>query len=362
MLNKPGPSVKEKNAYEIHEALVSCSDSDNPLSRKIDNLLNRKFKDEIERSSGFDVHAFMRHWRNCFEVGDWGAVLWAAVTKPDLPKKSRLEIFGDVHMAMHDNAGQIGRLKQQLASWQKECRNISQRFKAEVKSRKSLQKENANLKKNQEKLQVELSSLEKEKAAIEKENKKPKRIYLTELERENNRLRADIQKLTEEREVFEKQMVKVRRENEHLSAELDKQGKSNAIFKRESREIMKQISELNRCNCNANCPSFDLCKKRVLIVGGITRMESAYRQLIESKGGIFEYHDGYMKQGAKKLQDCFRRADLVICPVSCNSHGACSMVKKLGKKHNKAVHILANSSLSAVSNVIRGDGGSAICA
>jgi hypothetical protein len=81
-------------------------------------------------------------------------------------------------------------------------------------------------------------------------------------------------------------------------------------------------------------------------------MESLYRELIESSGGVFEYHDGYMKKGVKGLECRLRRADVVVCPVSCNSHAACSIVKNLAKKHNKTVHMLANSSLSAVSQVI----------
>jgi len=90
----------------------------------------------------------------------------------------------------------------------------------------------------------------------------------------------------------------------------------------------------------------------VLIVGGITRMESLYRQFIEGSGGVFEYHDGYMKKGVKQLENRLRRADVVLCPVSCNSHAACSLVKNLGKKHNKPVHMLANSSLTTVSQAI----------
>jgi hypothetical protein len=91
------------------------------------------------------------------------------------------------------------------------------------------------------------------------------------------------------------------------------------------------------------------------MVGGITRMESLYRELVEGCGGVFEYHDGYVKKGAKCLEGCLKRADMVICPVNCNSHAACSIVKNLGKKHNKPVHMLSNSSLSAVSQVIWGE-------
>ncbi len=83
-------------------------------------------------------------------------------------------------------------------------------------------------------------------------------------------------------------------------------------------------------------------------------MESLYRELVKSNGGVFEYHDGYMKQGVKKLECRLRRADVVVCPVSCNSHAACSIINNLAKKHNKTVHMLANSSLSAVSQAIWG--------
>jgi hypothetical protein len=82
-------------------------------------------------------------------------------------------------------------------------------------------------------------------------------------------------------------------------------------------------------------------------------METLYRQLIESSGGVFEYHEGHMKSGSKELENSLKRSDIVLCPVNCNSHAACTMVKNLGKKHNKPVHMLPNFSLNIVSQVIR---------
>jgi len=119
---------------------------------------------------------------------------------------------------------------------------------------------------------------------------------------------------------------------------------------RSKKGIAGNMVVINRCD--ANCPSFDLCKKRILIVGGITRMESLYRELIESHGGVFEYHDGYVKKGAKKLESRLKRADIVVCPVNCNSHAACIMVKNLGKKYGKTVHMLASFSMSSISRAI----------
>jgi hypothetical protein len=152
----------------------------------------------------------------------------------------------------------------------------------------------------------------------------------------------------------ERQMASIQEKNARLSLEIERQQESSRLMKKEAREILVEIFALKRCD--ANCPSFDLCKKRILLVGGITRMESLYRELIESSGGIFEYHDGYMKKGVKMLECRLRRADVVVCPVNCNSHAACSIVKNLAKKHNKTLHLLPNSSLSAVSQALCGAG------
>jgi hypothetical protein len=61
-----------------------------------------------------------------------------------------------------------------------------------------------------------------------------------------------------------------------------------------------------------------------------------------------------MKKGTRRLESRLRRSDMVLCPVSCNSHTACSVVKNLAKKHNKTVHMLANSSLRTISQAIWG--------
>jgi len=70
--------------------------------------------------------------------------------------------------------------------------------------------------------------------------------------------------------------------------------------------------------------------------------------LIEENGGIFEYHDGYMKGGTKGLENQLRRADLVLCLINHNSHAASEAVKKFGKKYSKPFRMLGNSSLSTI--------------
>ncbi len=89
-----------------------------------------------------------------------------------------------------------------------------------------------------------------------------------------------------------------------------------------------------------------------MIVGGMTKMEAFYRKLIEENDGVFEYHDGYTRGGTKSLDCQIKRADVVLCPVNCNSHNACSMAKRLGKKYKRTVKMLPGSGLSAISQAL----------
>ena len=77
-------------------------------------------------------------------------------------------------------------------------------------------------------------------------------------------------------------------------------------------------------------------------------MESLYRELVEANKGIFEYHDGRMRTGAKDLVGQVRRADLVLCCIDHISHTAALVVKKLCKKHKKSLQMLMNSSLNNI--------------
>jgi DNA repair exonuclease SbcCD ATPase subunit len=262
-------------------------------------------------------------------------------------------------MAMHDNAGQICQLKQQLTSWRNEYDQISQRSRQVLKEKKQLRKENDALQATCDEYRAEHSRLVEEKQRLISGSNSLENGSAARLKDENRRLLEDLENLTEEKKVLGRQRGELQREKERLAEQLEQQITINAQLQSDMQAMNRWAGELQKLKewthqkCNVNCPSFDLCQKRVLIVGGITRMEAAYRRLIESRGGIFDYHDGYMKKGVKKLQERLKRADMVLCPVSCNSHGACLAVKKLAKKHNKVVHMLSSAGLAAISEAIQ---------
>ena len=179
------------------------------------------------------------------------------------------------------------------------------------------------------------------------------------LEKRNRELEESLAHMADSYGDAKAQLHSLCEKREQLIVELKLQKKLTEEVTQEARKVIGQVVALTQCfcdescSCDASCPAFDLCQKRVLIVGGISRMESVYREFIEGSGGRFDYHDGYMQKGVKPLEERMKRADMVLCPVNCNSHTACAVVKKLGKKHKKNVHMLHNYSLSAVSQVIQ---------
>lgn len=351
LLKKAGISIKNKSIFRIHETLVASSDNENRLSRKIDRLLNRKFGHAVallDLSQG----EFMAHFKTAFTSGEYAAELWMAAARPDLCHDLRREIFGEIHMSMHGNAEQTVKLKQKLNAQAATLVELQEQERETGRQRRSLQKENKRLKKEQTALAARLSLVEKDNVRLTAQAAAlAERQGVDILERENRELRADVAAL---RDALQEARCRARtyeEKNLALVPEIERQRELSRHFETEARQIIQELFALNRCD--PSCPSFDLCRKRILIVGGITRMESLYRELIETSGGVFEYHDGYMKKGVKALENQMLRADLVLCPVSCNSHGACSAVKTLGKKHNKTVLMMDNFSLNAVSRAIQ---------
>ena len=353
LLKKTGLTTKQRNPFEIHELLVAGGDDENRLSRRVDRALERKFG----RDTGFlcivDHNAFMEHFRIAFASGDYAGVVWAAAVNRKLPVEVKREIFGEIHMTMHQNGAQHLRFKQKLTRQEKEIDRLRHHLKKTIRERRNLQKECDCLSRNQASTEAALTIVEGQKRQLsQKLADLDQGGGLADLEQENRKLKAEVETLRSLLKDKQCLTIAMKEKLRRLTAERDRQREMNVHFRK---EIQAMMSGAMTCNtCDAQCPAFDLCQRRILIVGGLTRMESLYRELIEGSGGIFDYHDGYLRKGARHLESRLRRADMVLCPVSCNSHNACAVVKNLAKKHKKTVHMLPNSSLNAVSRAIWG--------
>lgn len=333
--------------------MVASSGSENRLSRRMDRLLQRKFGKAAAELVALDHEVFMERFKSSTAEGKYATALWAAASHPSLSPALKREAFGDIHMSMHWTGEERMRMQCKLANHQNDLEAARQHIKQIARKRRRLQAENDALRKSQFHLKEALTASERERTRLEEVvDTQTAASQSHPYKQENQILRQESKTLLKHLQRQQHQVASLQEDNRQLARQLEQQGELNQRVTDETRAILAEMVPLNQCD--ASCPSFDLCQKRILIVGGISRMTSLYRGMIENRGGVFEHHDGYMKRGARTLERCLKRADVVLCPVSCNSHAACSIVKNLAKKHNKRVHMLSNSSLQSISHAIWG--------
>ena len=170
-------------------------------------------------------------------------------------------------------------------------------------------------------------------------------LKIKELEHHLEKTNRELQTREREKRALEVELFSVKSENEMIHDQMQKLMDGFASFG------APQCMSDSGCLKEA-CSKYRLCAKRIFMIGGHTKMKPYYQEIVEKAGGVFDYHDGYMKNACSNLEAMVKRSDLVLCPVNCNSHNACLRVKKLCHRHNKALKILNNSSLSAISQAI----------
>ncbi len=351
ILKKTGRSISNCSTYQIHAILVNSLLDENTISIRIDTCLNRKFKHEVSEFFDLDRSLFLKSWETSFEKGEIAGLLWVAATRTDLLAEDIASIFGDIHMEMHLTAERNRKIRQQLFHQQEKNRRIAQKLKEETGIRRTSRKEKEKLEREHAQLRHKYTSLEKAKLDLESNfSELIRNSGMPSLEAKNTELQFELKEVSTKMRTYQERLGALQDQNNRLLSKLDIEHKMNNHLTREKETLLAQISLFNRCD--EECPSFDLCRKRILIVGGITKLEAFYRKLVEQNGGSFDYHDGYMNRGTDGLDNQIRRADVVLCPVNCNSHNACSMVKKLSRRHSKPVQMLASSSLNAISQAL----------
>ncbi len=353
LLKKINIPIKKKSYFEIHEILISSLNSKNDLSQKIDNILKCKFKREKESLLGLSENEFQNYFKIAFEAGDYAGVMWATAINPNLSAETKREIYGEIHMATFLNNDNILKLKQKIFKQQEKIDKLYEETKGNIKLRRTLQKENKILKKDKEEIKKILCATEQEKNELKEKLVTSNNKYnYGKNEQKKETINKKLLKAKLNIQNSQDSITSLKEKNLQLLIEIEQQKKINQLIKNKMKKTVTQFFHSN--SCDASCPSFDLCKKRILLVGGLQGMEALYREVIEKSGGVFDYHSGYVKKKPKKLEACLKRADMVVCPVNCNSHGACSIIKSLAKKHKKKLHMLSNSSLHSVSQAIWG--------
>jgi len=293
-----------------------------------EKILRKAGCTDLAESGTLDDDEFRKIWRLRNKTGEIDGIFYVATVKTDLGSELLSDIFGDVHMAMHLNLRELRITRRDL--------------------RLRVKRENTALKTTLSDMRERLAKLDNKGGADANRSRSDT------LEKENRTLHDRYRESENDKLKLNDQIRFLEREKRQLEIDFFTSQSTKERLAGEIKELITQIATFVECRGpqGNQCPRVQVCAKRILVVGGITKMKHFYRELVKSIGGEFEYHDGYMKSGQRKLEVQVRRSDLVLCPVNCNSHGACHKVKGLCKKFDIPVKMLAGSGLGAISNAI----------
>jgi DNA repair exonuclease SbcCD ATPase subunit len=340
ILKKARVNTQNLSDSDCHEILTASLKEDTPLTRRVQRYLDSKFRKALERWDNLSDTEYSTAWRNALDDKDEAADLYGLVTRQDLPKRE-FELFaGSTHTLSYDKWHQYKKLQSDWKILENRLENLEHKLEeSRMKNSRFSMKEQSLLKalRNEKKandlLQDRLDRVEKNSKTIRKQHQN-----IAELRTRLGTQSALIQKLR-------LGMEKIHRRNRNLMSLLKREKKANQLL---VAEIVAQASNSNEEECE-HCSSKALCKKCILMVGGITKLQNFYREIVVKKfEGAFEYHDGDLHNGEKALSDLVRKADYVLCPVDVNSHQACLSVKRYCKKWNKPYHILRNAGVSSI--------------
>lgn len=356
ILKKCGYSVSGLKSYEYHQIIMSKLNESNEVSLKVNNVIRSCARKWMEMIEGMDEKQMRKVWKENLESGHVGPLMYAIVSYKDSDMDLLQDVYGQVHMKAHANMTGIFDVRKDLAI----NRAILDREKKKLRVKTC---ENKDLVKLRKEDAMHISSLEaeniqlKQQVATFKERLYPENpsheVHIKELEALVTALKSELGSKTQAFEARNRDLEALRIELAQVHNEKETIRQETEVFITALGDAAPPPCQAQNSGCRKEaCSQYQLCARRIFMIGGITKMKAFYKDIIEKAGGKFEYHDGYIKGAGINIESRVKRSDLVLCPVNCNSHNACIKVKKLCNQHKTPLKILSSSSLSAVSQAV----------
>lgn len=354
ILTKTGHRAKHLTSFQLHVGIMDRIGDENPVSRKVDGALRRKYRESVGEYGKLEEPRFMELWREKVRIGaeEFVDLFYVSSHRRDLSEAAATEIYGDIHMMGHARTRTAASTSRTLETEQRRAGRAEARVARETERNRILKEKNQGLTGELREAHERIAHLSFTCACLRKCENRPRG---TGADVEKSALRKEIETLRTENRRLAKEANRVEREKRKFQIELFELRGIRDELSLEIETLISRFGDMARCGAERDpesCPEYAHCAKRILIVGGMTRIRHLYQALVESRGGEFDYHDGYMQNGQRNIEAQVRRSDIVICPVNCNSHGACERVKRLCKKHEKPFRMLPSSSLSAIAEAL----------
>ena len=361
------------NDYQIHASLVGCVGTRNPQSRVLHKLLEKRYRAAVKRYASVEDDAeVLELWKQDLKNGTIPGAYWAIMTSNLISSETRNAIYGQNHMLSHDtvcNKRHEQRLNEEIvnkAAVLEEVLVSERQFHLETqnaldhktKNFEKVEKKNFQLALENKKISGKNVQLKTELAGTSLSVQKEKlKSQLFESNKRNSELCSEI--------VILKRELEESHDNfNHASETIEQMELKNAQLQKSMDVLNHEVLSMETamlgsmdasCNCSTcndqdtnRCPGPDLCGKTILYVGGLHKMISHYKKLVENHGGKFLHHDGGKEASRAILPKMLSTADAVLCPIDCISHDACTCVKKTCKRYQKPYVMMRSSGLSSL--------------
>ena len=361
------------NDYQIHLDLVGFAGGRNPKSRALHKFLEDRYRAAVKKySAALDDEEALGFWEQDLKKGTVAGAYWAIMTSQSFSGDMRTEVYGQNHMMSHDNfrgSQRDQRLTEEMvnkATMLEEVLVSERQF--HLKQQMTMEREIQKLEKVEEKRVLLLAENQK---ITEKNSRLTKKLQgngLTEkMEMLNDQLKVGNQRnaeLCEEVEALKRELEESRDLFELASNTTEEVMSKNTRLEENLSVLQQEVLSMEMTmlggmgasqgcsSCNdqdtTRCPGPDLCGKTILYVGGLHKMVSHYKKLVEKHGGKFLHHDGGKEASRAILPKMLSTADAVLCPIDCISHDACTRVKKICKRYQKPYVMMRSSGLSSL--------------
>jgi hypothetical protein len=339
-LKRCGAKVKDVSTYALHTMLIQEARTETKTAKRLEKTLNRKYRKEIAAWETMPDEEWLSFFVQNLNISTVGALLWFSVIYLELSQEQQVDIYSSIHMLLHEQFLQQSVLLKKLERVEKMHKILQEKYQTLRIQLRHEHKSHHNCERQYALRQQELNTLRAENLKL----KQGKQI--AEGQADCDILRQKLYRTEKKLHTRTVAVEKLKAERNQLQQDLE----ARRLFIEEIQdEFTKILEQFKQTASQAeHCPNVALCNRRILIVGGMTKLRSFYEQLVTKMGGQFEYHDGYKYNGNGNLSHLVDRSDVVICPVDVNSHSACLHVKKCCKELNKPYYMLRNSSISTI--------------
>lgn len=341
--------------FELHGYFVKAASSNAPVGRAMQIALERKYAQTWKSfTQATSVEQLRALWQGALADGDVAGAYWALLAHPLVTPELEDTAFGEVHMLSH-LAGSTNRTDLKTVSKTKleleKLREELEQARCYVWSRDRII---AGLR-----TELDDSRREARNAAFVNINGSseimggatPKKSLMVIIVS----LRDALNKADKLNFGMQDSLARKAKRIEFLETERLRLKEELTAMEEESRVLETTIPALlgevcandgGLCPGEEACP-YDLCRKRVLYVGGRATSVSRYRNVVEGWNGEFLHHDGGLEQSFERLGGLLERADLVVFPVDCVSHAAVDHIKTRCRQNGKRLVAVRSSGLGS---------------